>query len=122
MVGTPSALLSNTRCLFSACASYSLPRLVISMFATWWLIGIALLAIGRWSKGEKSKIHVDMTTKKTATTALNVHQDFNAYIDVVMPLIFRGETSFWKNIKKLLGHHQYATLVQTEKLCTNRLG
>ena len=97
---------------------------VISMFASLWVMGAALFAFGRRKRVDKSKISSDKTTTTTTATIntpsvvtpQNIHQEFNAYIEQVIPSIFRGESNMLKSFKELLGHHKYAALVYTDNL------
>ena len=89
--------------------------IVISMFASMWVIGLALVSVGRWAKGEKAKVRVEGPVQ-TATTPLSIRQEFAAYIEEVIPSIFRGESDAWKSFKEVFQHHKYAALVNTYNL------
>ena len=91
--------------------------IVISMFASLWVIGLALVAVGRWAKGEKAKVRVEGPIQGAITLPpLSIRQEFTAYIDEVIPSIFRGESDTWKSVWEVFQHHKYAALVNTDNL------
>eukprot|EP01036_Dinobryon_divergens_P061798 gene61798-biopygen28316 len=91
--------------------------IVISMFASLWVIGFALIAVGRWTRGEKSKVHGEGEPIIQRDTApLSIRQDLTAYIEEVIPSIFRGESNMWQRFREIFRHHKYAALVYTSNL------
>ena len=69
--------------------------------------------MGRRLKDEKSNVQGQLLDK-TSTAPLNVRQDFTAYIEEVIPSIFRGEFDTLKSIQEVLRRHKYASLVYTD--------
>ena len=93
--------------------------IVISMFASFWVIGVVLLAVGRRAKAHKTKIHeeIEKIPPRTEPAPQNIRQDFMAYIEEAIPSIFRGESNVVKSLKELFKRHKYvALLVYTENL------
>ena len=92
--------------------------IVISMFASLWVIGLALVAVGRWAKGEKAKVRAEEGAFQRATTAPphTIRQELTAYIEEVIPSIFRVESDTWKSVWEVFRHHKYAALVYIDNL------
>eukprot|EP01036_Dinobryon_divergens_P061784 gene61784-biopygen27848 len=91
--------------------------IVISMFASLWVIGFALIAVGWRARGEKSKVHGEGEPVIQRDTApLSIRQDLTAYIEEVIPSIFRGESNTWQRFREVFLHHKYTALVYTSNL------
>eukprot|EP01036_Dinobryon_divergens_P026337 gene26337-biopygen21943 len=89
---------------------------VISMFASLWVIGFALVAVGRWTRGNKIKVRVEGEPIQRASAPLTIHHELTAYIEEVIPSIFRGESDTLKTIREVFRRHKYAALVYTSNL------
>eukprot|EP01036_Dinobryon_divergens_P033948 gene33948-biopygen26875 len=90
--------------------------IVISMFASLWVVGFALVAVGRWAKGNKIKVRGEEKPFQRDAAPLSIRQEFSAYIEEVIPSIFRGESDSWKSIREVFRRHKYAALVYTSNL------
>ena len=123
VVATGRYLVEKVGATLSASSSLASPDaiehayIVISMLASLWVIGLALVAVGRRAKGEKSKVRGEVQVPiHTATAPLNMHQDFTAYIEEVIPSIFRVESDTLKSIQEVFRRHKYASLVYIDNL------
>ena len=111
---------------FSASPSLASPDtlqhayIVISMWASLWAIGFAIVLAGRWIKGQKAEEgskkkkaggKAPVAVSKGDNRASDIREDMAAYIEEVIPIVFRGETSLWKTVVDVFSHHNYVALL-----------
>ena len=86
--------------------------IVISMCASLWFIGIALVMAGRWTKRHKT----EPKDKSVSKVVSDIREDMAVYLQEAIPVVFRGETSAWKTVVDVFRHHNYVALLWTENI------
>ena len=91
--------------------------IVMTMFASFWLIGLLLLSFRFW-KDRKAKQN---SVKDSETSDISIRPDLlrlnlEKYLAEVVPVVFRGDMNHFKLIKEMIRHHKYASLIFSKEI------
>jgi hypothetical protein len=119
IVATGYYLVNQVGEILTASPSLASPEhvyIVISIFLSLWVAGVALLLVGRWAKARKGHSKKETVSKANSSSTVNIREDVAAYISEVVPVIFRGELNSWKVFFDVCRHHKFVSLLRAEEI------
>jgi hypothetical protein len=119
IVATGYYLVNQVGETLTASPSLAAPEhvyIVISIFSSLWVAGVALLLVGRWAKARKGHSKKETASKAISSSAGTIREDVAAYISEVVPVIFRGELNSLEIFIDVCRHHKYVSLLRAEEI------